>query len=195
MELDCMKLPVVTNFGVEKSLADKIVLLDGDRVAPAGYYQRVLKQVELGIQITCKNIQNLPRPTEDWEIERGKYDYIEEHRSEEKMPGRKCMWSGNTTFMKQDFYRAGRMDEAYRGYGFEDHDMTYTMEAAGVKSIYLPEEIELHLWHERQTYGVGDEATKKGMFIDNGLFFCKKWKQPLPEFLREDIANHRKAWI
>ena len=48
LELDCMRLPRLTNFGVEKSLAEKIVLLDGDRIAPAGYYQRILDQLEKG---------------------------------------------------------------------------------------------------------------------------------------------------
>lgn len=190
LELDCMRLPRLTNFGVEKSLAEKIVLLDGDRIAPAGYYQRILDQLEKGKIFSIKTMHNLSRQNEDWEIERCKYDYFVDERGH-TTPGQRCMWSGNTAFMKTDFYRVGMMDEDYKGYGFEDQDMSLTMEKHGIEQILIDEE-EIHLWHERKTYGVGDQ---KQLFIDNGLRFCKKWDIPLPDFLREEISNHKKAWI
>ena len=190
LDLNCMRLPKQTNLGVEKALADKVILLDGDRIAPPGYYDRALKELDHGKQISIKTMRNIERPVEDNELESGIYPYFEDERGINQA-GQRCMWSGNTAFMKFDFYKAGMMDEEYKGYGFEDQDMTLTMEKAGIVSVLMTE-YEIHLWHERQTYGEGDQ---KQLFINNGLRFCKKWDIPLPNFLREEIANHKKAWI
>lgn len=193
LDLDYMKLPQMTNFGVEKCVCEKIILLDGDRVLPRNYFENTLNLLTNGLQITCKTTHMLQREVDDEDIERGKYDYMVDDRTEitNAADGR-AVWSGNTAFMKSDFYKSGRMDESYEGYGYEDHDMTLTMEKTGIKSIFLKEIEEIHLWHERKTYGSGNH---KQMFIDNGLRFCKKWKLPMPNYLREQIANHKKSYI
>lgn len=191
LNLTYMKNSKQTNIGVQTALAEKIVLLDGDRISPPGYYEKTLSQIERGKQISIKTIKNIERNAEDEEIESENYPYFEEERSLTHQAGQRCIWSGNTVFMKSDFYQAGMMDESYEGYGFEDQDMGLNMEKSGVVSILVPEH-EIHLWHERKTYGDGDH---KKMFINNGLRFCKKWNLPLPNFLREEIAKHRKAWI
>ena len=82
------------------------------------------------------------------------------------------------------------MDESYKGYGWGDCDMTFATEAKGIKSIYKEGYTEIHLWHEAATYGSGDQ---KQMFIDNCLHFCKKWDQPVPRFMKEEIINHKKV--
>jgi len=191
LNLDRMHLPHVTNFGVSRATADKLFILESDRILPAGYFEDVYNKLWYGKQITTTNMLKLARESTDEEIVRGKFDYTEEHRTDSGQLGMRNMWSGNTAIMRQDFIKVGTMDETYKGYGWADCDMTLAVEAAGIQSIFRPE-IELHLWHPSMTYGDGDQ---KKMFIDNGLYFCKKWKQPLPDFLRKDIAEHRKVTL
>lgn len=190
LNLKCMMLAKQTNEGVKHAVSDKIVLLDGDRIAYPNYYEKMLPQAEKGKQISIKTIKNIESLVSDEELESNEYKYWEEQRSTSKL-GQRCMWSGNTIFIKDDFYEAGMMDEEYKGYGFEDQDMSLTMEKSGVESILAPDH-EIHLWHERQTYGEGDQ---KQLFINNGLHFCKKWNMPIPDFLREEIIKHKKSWI
>jgi hypothetical protein len=202
MEVECMQLPVLTNFGVEKASCDKIIVLESDRILPKGYFAEVIDQLEEGIQITTKDMIKFTKHFTDEEIQTGQWksglwnpsrpdeadvDYKEEHRSNTNEIGLRNMWSGNTAFMKSDFEKAGRMDESYKGYGWADSDMTYAMEAVGVKSVYRYE-LEFHLWHPPATYGEGDQ---KQMFIDNGIRFCNKWDKDKPDWFLKEIRDHR----
>jgi len=199
MKVECMQLPVLTNFGIEKASCDKIIVLESDRILPKGYFAEVIEQLEEGVQITTKNMIKFSKSFTDEEIATSQWkfpfnpnhpnevDYKEEHRSDTNEIGLRNMWSGNTAFMKSDFEKAGKMDEAYKGYGWADSDMTYAMETAGVQSVYR-DELEYHLWHSEATYGDGDQ---KQMFIDNGMRFCKKWEKSQPNWFRDEIRQHR----
>lgn len=189
LNLPCMQLPYVTNLGMDDAETEKVVILESDRILPAGYFAAVLDELKPGVQITCRNMKKLTKPATDEEIRAGTFEYIDEHRSEKNEIGMRNMWSGNTALCKSDFLKAGRMDEAYHGYGWADSDMTSAMESVGVQSVFR-DELELHLWHPPATYGDGDQ---KQMFIDNGLRYCKKWNKELPGFLRADIAKKKKV--
>ena len=186
-----MCLPLLTNMGFEKRKSKKIIVLESDRILPSGYFRSVLDQLHEGIQITCKTMKKLTKPTSDEDIESGNFEYRNEYRDEGNKIGLRNMWSGNTAFCASDYYKAGYMDESYVGYGWADSDMTNKMQSVGVQSIFR-DEIELHLWHPPTTYGIKDQ---KELFINNGLLFCKKWNQPLPDWLRLEIAQHKKVII
>ncbi|CAE7860203.1 unnamed protein product [Symbiodinium microadriaticum] len=166
LKVDCMQLPILTNFGVGKAVSDKIFLLESDRILPAKYFEYVHSVIEEGYQFTTKDMLKLLAPATDGEIENKNFRSKNENRSRVAEIGMRSMWSGNTAFMKKDFYRAGKMDEAYKGYGWADNDMTLTMETAGVESIFSEEFVELHLWHPPATY----DGTKdsKLLFVENG---------------------------
>lgn len=190
MNVECMQLPVLTNFGVDNSDSEKVVVLESDRILPPGYFEEVLEEVKPGISLTTREMDKIIAPATDEDIINDNFETSCDNRSTTNEIGIKNIWSGNTTFMKSDFYRVGKMDESYRGYGWADYDMTFTMEAARILSIYKEGWKELHLWHEGQTYGEGDQ---KGMYIDNCLRFCRKWRQPVPKYMVEEIVAHRKA--
>lgn len=187
LNVECMQLPHLTNFGVAQCTSDKIIVLESDRILPNGYFAQVIEQLAPGVQITARNVLKLDKPYTDEEIISGSFQFKSEPRTETNEIGTRNMWSGNTAFMKPDFEKAGKMDEEYKGYGWADNDMTATMEKAGVKSIFRTE-TELHLWHPGATYGKGDQEK---MFIDNGTRFCKKWNKPIPLWLRERMAEHK----
>ena len=182
----CMKLPKITNFGIEKSKSKKLIILESDRILPSGYFAKTLAELKEGVQITTKNMVKLAQPTMDEEIIDDIFDYVDEHRSETNEIGMRNMWSGNTAIMRSDFEKAGKMDEDYIGYGWADSDMTRQMESIGVKSIFRPE-IELHLWHESATYGDGNQ---KKMFLENGKKFLSKWNLAPPQWFIEEIEMY-----
>lgn len=185
MKVECMQLPVISNFGISKAVSERIFLLESDRILPTGYFENLCDKLQLGYQWTTKNMWKLLSPATDDEIECGEYQHKDEHRSPIAAIGMRSMWSGNTAFMKRDFYKAGQMDMEYKGYGWADNDMTLTMEKAGVKSMFEENSLELHLWHPPATYD--GEKDSKLLFVENGVRFCEKWNKPIPDWLQEDI--------
>lgn len=191
LETEQMNLPKLTNFGVQQTISEKIVVLESDRILPYNYFTDIFEQLKPGLQITTKKMLKLTAPASDEQINNNDFSYKEEIRSEESQIGMRNVWSGNTAFMKADFIKAGQMDEEYKGYGWADNDMTERMSEI-VCSIFRPE-IELHLWHPPLTYGDGDQ---KRMFLENGLKFCRKWNKPLPNWFRMELKENRTAqWI
>lgn len=191
LEVDNMHLPKLSNFGVEQATSENIVMLESDRILPARYFEDAISILQPNQQVTTKHMLKLRKFVSDDEIIQGNFPFHDEYRSETNELCTRNMWSGNTLFKKADFLRAGKMDEAYIGYGWADHDMTASMEKVGVKSIFR-DEIELHLYHEPLTYGNGDQ---KRFFIDNGLYYCRKWGQSLPNMLRTEISNYSRILI
>ena len=189
LNLTEMSLPFVTNFGVDKSVCDRIVVLESDRILSSKYFDDVFTHLQEGIQMTNENTIKFLQDRPDQIIERHSYNFARykiEPRSKTNEMGMRNMWSGNTAFIKSDFYKAGKMDESYVGYGWADSDMTSSMENIGVKSVFLNYN-EFHLHHEPMTYGQVDQ---KQLFINNGLRYCIKWKKPIPLFLKEEINKH-----
>ena len=191
MDLPEMSMAPQLNFGVDHAESDLIVLLDSDRILPVGYYRAVFDTIQEKQMVSTLKMNRLTTMTPDRNIINDDYDCYEEWRSTKNDPLTRNIFSGNVTFWKKDFYEAGKADEGYVGYGWEDHDMTQRMESIGVKSIFR-KEIELHLHHEPMTYGKQDQ---KKLFIQNGVRYCRKWRIPYPDTLKEDIQRNMKAII
>ena len=191
MEEEEMILAKMVNCGVRNATSNIVIVLESDRILPAGYFEQVFEQLKPNVSITCRNMKKLKSPATNEQIKNNEFEYNEEHRSEENNIGVRNMWSGNTAFWKQDFLDAEMMDEGYVGYGWADSDMTNKMKEIGVKNIFR-DEIELHLWHPPQTYGKSDQ---KALFIQNGIRYCRKWRIEYPDWFKEEIFKHRKIMI
>lgn len=192
MELSEMGMAKQLNFGVEKSNADIIVLLDSDRVLSEGYYERVLDKIQEKQMYSCLRMVRVTRMVADEDIISCQYPSYKEWRSMTNESLSRNIFSGNVTFLKSDFYECGCADEGYVGYGWEDHDMTKRMEKIGVKPVFVEEDLELHLWHEFFTYGTQDQ---KKLFVKNGVRYCRKWKVPYPPELMQEMQNYSKFII
>lgn len=191
LETDCMRKSKMMNEAAKRASSDLLVFLDSDRVLPSGYFDRVLKSFQPGTAVSTKNMWRLTEPASDEQIISGEFRYEEENKDLANTMLTRTMFAGNCTVSKTDFFRVGGCDESYHGYGFEDHDMTRTLESNGVKFIWH-EDIELHLWHPKLTYGTGDQ---KKMFIMNGLRYCKKWNLAIPPQLQEELAGYTKRMV
>jgi hypothetical protein len=190
---ECMQLPRLTNLGMKEAISKKAIILESDRILPAGYFEQTIDELELGKQITPLKMIKLEKAVDDESITKKDYPFHREDRSKICEIGRRNMWSGNTAVMVEDYWRVGGMDEEYKGYGWADNDMTLTMESNGVTSIWKEmEEPEIHLWHTSAGYGRIDETT---FFIKNGIRFCKKWNKPRPEWLIQKIQDNTRLVV
>ena len=77
-------------------------------------------------------------------------DFPAERRPLHPSSRRRLSWlyflTGNASVRKDDLDRVGRFDEAFTGYGHEDLELGYRLEAGGVRIVYEPAAIDYH-WH------------------------------------------------
>lgn len=186
LNLEQMHLPKMINTGVSLAKSNNLVILESDRILPKNYFKNHLIKLQEGMQITTRKMIKLTKYFTDCDIQNDHFTFINDNRVDQV--GGKNMWSGNTIITKKDFDKIGGMDEFYKGYGWADNDMC---EKTKNLQFVFGEEREIHLWHEPATYGTGDQ---KQMFIDNGLYFCKKWNLPLPFWFKKEIIS-KKSYI
>jgi len=155
MEMSDYRKPAMCNFGVEKASGDIVAILDSDRILPAGYFGEVSSVARRGAFYSCERMLNLTRPHTDEEIDSGNLDHHVEMKSRDCEIRRKNLFSGNTTFMKEDYLLAGGMDERFVGYGFADNDMTYNIARVGMEAVWMGGD-EIHLHHEKETMEAGE---------------------------------------
>jgi cellulose synthase/poly-beta-1,6-N-acetylglucosamine synthase-like glycosyltransferase len=192
----CMKLPNMqkckaVNEGVRRSESDVLIVLDSDRILPPGYFQDTIASLHPKTVISTHTTRRLKWMVKDQEIESDHLTYDVEKRSPLGDHFGMSVFSGNATLFKEDYWRAGGMDEEYIGYGFEDSDMSMRLRRAGVQVLYR-DEVEIHLFHPRISYGKEDQ---KKQFLDNGIRYCRKWKIPIPGKLRKEIGQYTKELL
>lgn len=178
MNLSTYQKPKMCNLGVSLASHGVVAILDSDRVLPEGYFGSVLETMKRGQFVSCLNMWNLEDKCTDEKIDQGDFDYLPEERSEGWEIRRKNLFSGNTTFFKDDYLSAGGMDESFVGYGFADNDMTLNVIRKGFSPTWRPE-TELHLYHEKTVLERGrmvgfDEYKRTSQ--SNLCRFLKKWK-------------------
>lgn len=178
MDLENYEKPKMCNFGVSKAKGDVVAILDSDRVLPRGYFGEVAERIRKGAMFSCERLLTLNRPYSDEELERDDLDYKLETKSRYWEIRHKNLFSGNTTFMKEDYLSSGGMDENFVGYGFADNDMTYNVMKKGIRPVWM-EGDELHLHHERdamQGRTMVDFEIYKHTSQRNLNRFLRKWK-------------------
>lgn len=191
LELSCMQKSKLVNFAVKRSVSDIIVILDSDRILPKDYFINVISSLEPKTAVTTKSMKWLTKPANDDDIKNELFEFVYDKRSINNKILDRNFFSGNVVMFKQDYLDTNGMDECYQGYGFEDHDMTNTLLKHNIKLVWRNEE-EIHLNHERLTYGTGDQ---KKMFLNNGLRYCKKWEIPIPAQLQEELDKFTRSII
>lgn len=179
------------NHGARMATADKLVLLDSDRILPSGYFRSVLFGLKLRTVVSTRITHKLREMAPDAHIIRDDFRYYINDRKPVDTPYALTVFSGNAALYTEDYWRAGGMNEDYIGYGFEDSDMSCRLKRAGVEAV-LRDEVELHLYHRGDTYGEGDQ---KHMFLTNGLKFCRDWRVPIPPQLQQELNEYTKGLI
>lgn len=169
--------PVMCNHGVRNAKYQKIVLLDSDRILPAGYFTRNTALMTPKQVITTECLFSLDKDYTDEEIESGNVSKHDDFRSKTNELRRKNMFSGNTILWKNDYLSCG-MDESFVGYGYADNDMTEAMKNLGCDQIFLHEE-ELHLNHPKTIHYDKELAARSFKIIAaiNAAKYLVKWNK------------------
>lgn len=181
MALAYYEKPKMCNFGVSKASCEVVALMDSDRVLPPGYFESILDRIKPGQMFSCDKLLTLDKPYSDEEINKGNFSYYVEMKSRTWEIRKKNLFSGNTTFMKEDYLSCGGMDEQFIGYGFADNDMTINVVSKGIEAVWGDED-ELHLYHEKNTM----ENNQILVFPD----FAPTSQSNLMKFLRKWKINH-----
>jgi len=78
--------------------------------------------------------------------------------------------TGNASVPKADLEAVGGFDESFTGYGHEDLELGYRLEAAGVPIVYEPKAVNYHL----QDVGVVDQMSKMELAGRSTVRFYRK---------------------
>jgi hypothetical protein len=185
LRLPVFNKPMMVNAAVREAAADVIVILDGDRILPDGYFTAALAAHRPG-RVSCpRTLYKLDKPYSDAEIESRQFRCVEDFRLPEPTPGRKNAFSGMAVMGRADYWLAGGMDESLVGYGCSDTDFTMTCIAKGLEIVYTEDE-ELHLWHRvNMSYGKFFATNLKSV-----CRFCRKWNVVVPDMFKVRIRDH-----
>jgi glycosyltransferase involved in cell wall biosynthesis len=135
------------NAGIEAARGEIVLFTDADIIASPDLLLRHLEHHRAAKRIAVVGM----------ELQVGSRDEYERLRAhpEERRPlhpaGRKRLsWlyflTGNASVRKSDLDAAGRFDENFTGYGHEDLELGYRLQAAGISILYEPRAINYH-WH------------------------------------------------
>lgn len=189
MQITEMQKNKLLNEGARQASANNLIILDSDRILPQHYFQNTLDKLKSGVIISAETLWQLDHAVSDRDIIQGLFSYRVENKSKENRILSRGVTAGNFAIKRDDFWKCGGMDETYTGYGFEDQDFAKQLQKNNIRTIWIPA-VELHLYHEKLTYGVVDQ---KMLFFENARRYCKKWKEPLPEQLQKEFLEYSRT--
>jgi hypothetical protein len=168
--------PKGCNLAIKHAKYPIVALIDADRILPKNYFYEVACSINPGQFVTTKSTDQILHDCTDLQIEQKNFQFRREFRSKELKLGQKNLFSGNTVFFQDDYWKVGGKDEQFFGYGFADNDMSRTVLSANKEAVYLNKQ-ELHLYHERNS--VMDNAILEDdeiIFVINAMKYANKWK-------------------
>lgn len=174
--MDTYQKPKMCNFGVYSAKNSIVALLDSDRILPYNYFENISNIIKKNDFHTSETIMVVDKEISDNQIENFNFDYFTESRSKSDELVMKNMFSGNTVFLKDDYFLLGGMDESFIGYGYADTDMT--KKAMNKKMKFHFHKInEIHLYHSKEIFYRGEILKDfKILSAINILKYCLKWK-------------------
>lgn len=185
LHLPVFNKPIMVNAAANIASGDVIVILDGDRILPKGYFTAALASHRVGYISCPRTLYKLDRPYTDDDIDCRRFQCIDDFRLSTPTPGRKNAFSGMAIMGREDYWRVGGMDESIVGYGCSDTDFTMMCLKKGLEIVYTEDE-ELHLWHRVNMSYENFFATN----LKSVCRFCKKWDTQIPDMFKDKIRGH-----
>ena len=178
---------------VEKSICDKILYLDSDRVLPKNYLQIINDCLEDGMFMFPGSLYSLKERVSS-DVLRAIRDKPEEYTSllkedhrvdhPSKAICRKNPMSGCTAFTRKTFVDSGGLDWGFQGWGYPDTDYFRKTYQMGFKFNSI-DCVELHQKHDY----VGGVRTLRLHNLWNGMRYVKKWELDIPEYFYSECRD------
>jgi glycosyltransferase involved in cell wall biosynthesis len=132
------------NTGIARSRGEIVVFLDGDMEVVPGFLAAHAAAHRSGEEVVLGRILTAP------ELRRGAFARYVDSRAVEKVPPgeripARYLMTGNCSVARALLERAGGFDEEFTGYGGEDTEMGYRLEAHGGRFVHAPEALAFHL--------------------------------------------------
>jgi len=133
------------NAGIAAARAEVVLFTDSDIIASPELLERHLDhhRAERGVAVVGMELQ--VNTLEEYERLR---DHPETRRPLHPAGRRRLSWlyflTGNASVRKSDLARVGSFDENFTGYGHEDLELGYRLQAAGVRIVYEPRAVNYH---------------------------------------------------
>ena len=135
------------NAGIAAARGRVVMFTDADIIASPDLLERHLAQHLMGARVAVVGMELQVNSEADYERLR---DHPEQRRPLHPMKRKKLSWlyflTGNASVKRADLERVGRFDENFTGYGHEDLELGYRLQAAGLTIVYEPKAIDYH-WH------------------------------------------------
>lgn len=168
--------PSARNLGIDQAVGAIILLADADMLAGPNLLKEHLIAQELK-----------PASYEGMTINPDTKPYIKE----KVKPGQKLKWSyflsGNLSLSRDSLVKAGKFDEAFTSYGWEDIELGYRLSLMGVPLYYLPSAIN---YHNHETSDEDILQRKYAMGQSAAIFLKKHPNQTIRYYLGlNPIAN------
>jgi glycosyltransferase involved in cell wall biosynthesis len=135
------------NAGIDAARADIVLFTDADIIASPDLLVRHLElhKTRLGIAVVGLELQVSSH--EEYEKLRDRpYERRPLHPNSRKRLSWLYFLTGNASVRRDDLIRLGKFDESFTGYGHEDLELGYRIEADGMKILYEPRAVNYH-WH------------------------------------------------
>jgi glycosyltransferase involved in cell wall biosynthesis len=135
------------NAGIDAARGEVVLFTDADIIAAPDLLERHLGHHRNGRNLAVVGLELQVRSLEEYRRLR---DHPESRRPLHPSTRKRLSWlyflTGNASVRKADLDRVGRFDENFTGYGHEDLELGYRLQAAGVAIRYDARAVNYH-WH------------------------------------------------
>jgi glycosyltransferase involved in cell wall biosynthesis len=135
------------NAGIEAARGELVMFTDADIIASSDLLSQHLRRHRERADIAVVGMELQVASLAEYERLASRPS---ERRPLHPMTRKKLSWlyflTGNASARRRDLDRVGRFDESFTGYGHEDLELGYRLQAAGITIVYEPAAIDYH-WH------------------------------------------------